>query len=92
MSQLEAAGADEVAKLKENETRLQLRVQEAQRRENVLNMRLATKQQETQEIMVDTSLSSHGLRSIHCIIISVICMHLSSNVVDVYKTISKADL
>jgi chromosome segregation ATPase len=51
LSQLEAAGADEVAKLKENETRLQLRVQEAQRRENVLNMRLATKQQETQEIM-----------------------------------------
>jgi chromosome segregation ATPase len=40
-----------VAKLKETETRLQLRVQEAQRRENVLNMRLATKQQETQEIM-----------------------------------------
>ncbi|CAI8046295.1 Pre-mRNA-splicing regulator WTAP [Geodia barretti] len=51
LSQLEAAGAEEVAKLKENETRLQLRVQEAQRRENVLNMRLATKQQETQEIM-----------------------------------------
>ena len=41
-----------MAKLKENETRLQLRVQEGQRRENVLNMRLATKQQETQEIMV----------------------------------------
>ena len=41
-----------MAKLKETETRLQLRVQEAQRRENVLNMRLATKQQETQEIMV----------------------------------------
>ena len=52
LSQLEAAGAEEVAKLKDNETRLQLRVQEAQRRENVLNMRLATKQQETQEIMV----------------------------------------
>ena len=41
-----------MAKLKETETRLQLRLQEAQRRENVLNMRLATKQQETQEIMV----------------------------------------
>ena len=52
LSLLEAAGADEVAKLKETEQRLQLRVQEAQRRENVLNMRLATKQQETQEIMV----------------------------------------
>ena len=53
---MEAAGADEVAKLKETETKLQLRVQEAQRRENVLNMRLATKQQETQEIMVGVHL------------------------------------
>ena len=52
LSLLEAAGAEEVAKLKETEGKLQLRVQEAARRENVLNMRLATKQQETQEIMV----------------------------------------
>ena len=57
-----------MAKLKETETRLQLRVQEAQRRENVLNMRLATKQQETQEIMVSRGLKeavvSRGLKGV----------------------------
>jgi len=41
-----------VAKLKESEGKLQQRVEEFTRRENVLNMRLATKQQELQELVV----------------------------------------
>lgn len=53
-----------MAKLKETETKLQLRVQEATRRENVLNMRLATKQQETQEIMVGGGKTEMGEKSV----------------------------
>ncbi len=52
LSKLESSGADEVTKLKESENKLQLRVQESTRRENVLNMRLATKQQEMHELAV----------------------------------------
>jgi len=51
LSKLEASGANEVAKLKESEAKLQLQIQESTRRENVLNMRLATKQQEMQELV-----------------------------------------
>ena len=52
LSKLESSGANEVAKLKESEAKLQLQIQESTRRENVLNMRLATKQQEMQELVV----------------------------------------
>lgn len=52
LSKLEASGADQVAKLKESENKLQLRIQESTRRENVLSMRLATKQQEMQDLVV----------------------------------------
>ena len=52
LSKLESSGAEEVAKLKESESKLQLRIQESTRRENVLNMRLATKQQEMHELAV----------------------------------------
>ncbi len=52
LTKLEACGADEVSKLKDSESKLQLRIQESTRRENVLNMRLATKQQEMHELAV----------------------------------------
>ena len=52
LSKLESSSASEVAKLKDSESKLQLQVQESTRRENVLNMRLATKQQEMQDLMV----------------------------------------
>ena len=52
LSVLDSSGADEVAKLKESENKLQQQVEEFTRRENVLKMRLATKQQELQELMV----------------------------------------
>lgn len=52
LSKLESSGAQEVAKLKETEGKLTLQVQELTRRENVLNMRLATKQQEMQDLLV----------------------------------------
>ena len=52
LSVLDSSGAAEVAKLKESESKLQQRVEEFTRRENVLNMRLATKQQELQELVV----------------------------------------
>lgn len=51
LSVLDSSGADEVAKLKESESKLQQQVEEFTRRENVLKMRLATKQQELQELM-----------------------------------------
>lgn len=51
LSRLEASGAEEVARLRESEAKLQLQVQESTRRENVLNMRLATKQQEMQDLL-----------------------------------------
>ena len=41
-----------MSKLKESESKLTLQVQESTRRENVLNMRLATKQQEMQDLLV----------------------------------------
>ena len=49
---LAAKGMEEVEKLQETVTKLTLQVQEATRRENVLNMRLATKQQELQDTLV----------------------------------------
>ena len=54
LSKLESSSASEVAKLKDSESKLQLQVQESTRRENVLNMRLATKQQEMQDLMVNS--------------------------------------
>ncbi len=54
LSKLESSGAGEVSKLKESENKLQLRIQESTRCENVLNMRLATKQQEMHELAVST--------------------------------------
>ena len=56
LSKLESSSASEVAKLKDSESKLQLQVQESTRRENVLNMRLATKQQEMQDLMVNSPL------------------------------------
>lgn len=50
-----AKGMEEVEKLQETVSKLTLQVQEATRRENVLNMRLATKQQELQDTLVSTS-------------------------------------
>lgn len=47
-----ANGMEEVEKLQETVAKLTLQVQEATRRENVLNMRLATKQQELQDTLV----------------------------------------
>ena len=41
-----------IARLKESESKLQLQVQELTRRENVLNMRLATKQEEMRNLLV----------------------------------------
>lgn len=51
-----AKGMEEVEKLQETVTKLTLQVQEATRRENVLNMRLATKQQELQDTLVSNIL------------------------------------
>ncbi|XP_065907899.1 pre-mRNA-splicing regulator WTAP-like [Dysidea avara] len=48
---LAVKGMEELSKLQESESKLTLQVQEATRRENVLNMRLATKQQELQDTM-----------------------------------------
>ena len=45
---------EEVEKLQETVSKLTLQVQEATRRENVLNMRLATKQQELQDTLVSS--------------------------------------
>lgn len=51
LTKLEAADTEEITKLKESESKLQLQIQESTRRENVLNMRLATKQQEMQDLL-----------------------------------------
>ena len=51
-----AKGMEEVERLQETVTKLTLQVQEATRRENVLNMRLATKQQELQDTLVRNDL------------------------------------
>ena len=52
-----------MAKLKESENKLQQRVEEFTRRENVLNMRLATKQQELQELVVSGAERSCSINS-----------------------------
>jgi len=52
---------EELSKLQESEGKLTLQVQEATRRENVLNMRLATKQQELQDTMVSIRSSRWNL-------------------------------
>ena len=52
LTKLEAADTEEIIKLKDSESKLQLQIQESTRRENVLNMRLATKQQEMQDLLV----------------------------------------
>lgn len=57
---LEVKGMEEVEKLQDTVTKLTLQVQEATRRENVLNMRLATKQQELQDTLV--SILSYELK------------------------------
>lgn len=65
---------EEVEKLQEAENKLTLQVQEATRRENVLNMRLATKQQELQDTLVSNSrycLNCHMLNSICCFYVLV---------------------
>eukprot|EP00731_Ephydatia_muelleri_P032429 Em0023g936a len=51
LTKLEAADTEEIIKLKDSESKLQLQIQESTRRENVLNMRLATKQQEMQDLL-----------------------------------------
>ncbi|XP_019862866.1 PREDICTED: pre-mRNA-splicing regulator WTAP-like [Amphimedon queenslandica] len=51
LAKLENSSAEEVIKLKDSEARLQSQVQELTRRENVLNMRLATKQEEVRNIL-----------------------------------------
>lgn len=61
---LDSSGADEVAKLKESESKLQQQVEEFTRRENVLKMRLATKQQELQELIV--SVWSRNIAELTC--------------------------
>ena len=48
----EATNDEEVAGLRESEAKLQLQQQESTRRENVLVMRLATKEHEMQDLMV----------------------------------------
>lgn len=51
LTKLENSSADEVIRLKECEAKLQLQVHELTRRENVLNMRLATKQEEMRNLL-----------------------------------------
>lgn len=53
---LAVKGMEELSKIQDSESKLTLQVQEATRRENVLNMRLATKQQELQDTMVSVAL------------------------------------
>ena len=52
LAKLENSSAEDVARLRESECKLQLQVQELTRRENVLNMRLATKQEEMRNLLV----------------------------------------
>ena len=52
LAKLESSSAEDVARLRESESKLQLQVQELTRRENVLNMRLATKQEEMRNLLV----------------------------------------
>jgi hypothetical protein len=52
LAKLENSAAAEVTRLKESELKLQSQVQELTRRENVLNMRLATKQEEIRNVLV----------------------------------------
>lgn len=52
LAKLENSSADDVARLRDSESKLQLQVQELKRRENVLNMRLATKQEEMRNMLV----------------------------------------
>ena len=56
-----AKGMEEVEKLQETASKLTLQVQEATRRENVLNMRLATKQQELQDTLVSNNVHCESL-------------------------------
>jgi chromosome segregation ATPase len=51
LAKLENSAAAEVTRLKESELKLQSQVQELTRRENVLNMRLATKQEEIRNVL-----------------------------------------
>lgn len=57
LAKLENSSAEDVARLRESECKLQLQVQELTRRENVLNMRLATKQEEMRNLLVRERLS-----------------------------------
>ena len=54
LSKLESSSASEVAKLKDSESpcKFQLEVKDSTRRENIVNVRLATKQKEMQVFMV----------------------------------------
>ena len=68
-----------IARLKESESKLQLQVQELTRRENVLNMRLATKQEEMRNLLVSVCM----LGQIMCVSIhhflnsfSILFLHL----------------
>ena len=47
-----SCGVETVQRLRESETKLQQQLQESVKRENILNMKLATKHQEMQDLLV----------------------------------------
>ena len=51
-SLLASSNADEIQKLRDSEAKLQQQLQESVKRENVLNMKLTTKHQEMQDLLV----------------------------------------
>ncbi len=78
-----------MAKLKESESKLQQQVEEFTRRENVLKMRLATKQQELQELMVSQSFSQflENHDDNHIFSFPYICTHNTSSYVHMHAHI-----
>lgn len=73
-----AKGMEEVEKLQETVAKLTQQVQEATRRENVLNMRLATKQQELQDTLVSSSHMNHFVFNLVCLVL-FLCILSSFN-------------
>lgn len=69
---------EEVEKLQETVAKLTQQVQEATRRENVLNMRLATKQQELQDTLVSSSHMNYFVFNLVCLVL-FLCILSSFN-------------
>ena len=60
-----SCGVDTMQRMRDSETKLQQQLQESVKRENILNMKLATKHQEMQDLLVgNTTISGCNIHTI----------------------------